>query len=218
MKKLTVAVILTVSLVQIVADTNQFYLTDDFTTHYGDTLPFTPEQIEKAKHAKECRPADQDPEGHWGSVTEGFQLSIRLDKESFTNGEPVTACVILRNVSGKLRRYFTAPINDPMSTVLLMRGSEHLPPKDEPKPGATFAERLKSVRTGSLWSFQSPPGTQRKFYFELNKTFDLGSNGVYVVQAMRRVPSLDLKSEKEIASGKATFRITDGPRTPPPSK
>ena len=170
MKILLTALILSTSLATVLAETNQFYLTDDFVTHYGDTLPFTPEQIESAKHAKDCRPAEQDPEGHWGQPTEGFQLSIRLQKESFTNGEPVTACVILRNVSGRLLRYLTARFDDPMSKIVLMRGQERVPGKNEPKPGATFAERLKALHAGSLGSFQSPAGTQRKFLIELDKS------------------------------------------------
>ena len=170
MKILLTALILSTSLATVLAETNQFYLTDDFVTHYGDTLPFTPEQIESAKHAKDCRPAEQDPEGHWGQPTEGFQLSIRLQKESFTNGEPVTACVILRNVSGRLFRYLTARFDDPMSKIVLMRGQERVPGKNEPRPGATFAERLKALHAGSLGSFQSPAGTQRKFLIELDKS------------------------------------------------
>ena len=200
----------------VFGDTNQFYLTDDFVTHYGDTLPFTPEHIERAKHAKESRPAKQDPEGHWGPVTEGFQLSIRLQKESFTNGEPVTACIILRNVSDRLLRYFTAPINDPMSKIVLMRGQQRVPGKNEPKPGATPMEMLKAAYRGSMGSFQSPVGTQRKFLVELNDAFDLATNGEYVVQAMRTIPSLDKTSKKQVVSGKATFRITNPPNTAAP--
>ena len=30
----------------------------------------TPEQIEKAKHAQNSRPAEGDPEGHWGAVVQ----------------------------------------------------------------------------------------------------------------------------------------------------
>jgi len=218
MKTPLIALVWLASVAGLLADTNQFYLTDDFVTHYGDSLPFTAKHIEMAKHAKECRPADQDPEGHWGPVTEGFQLSVRLERESFTNGEPVTACVILRNVSGKLRRYFTAPMHDPMSKILLTRGGQRVPTNDEPKPGASAPERLKPVFGGSMWSFPSPAGTQRKFFVELNKMFDLGTNGEYVVQAMRTIPSLDLKSEEEVASGKAAFRITDAPGPAPPPK
>ena len=48
-----------------------------------------------------CRPAEDDPEGHWGAPSEGYQLSIRLEKETFTNGEPITASVLLRNVSDR---------------------------------------------------------------------------------------------------------------------
>lgn len=216
MNILLTALILAASLAGAFAQTNQFYLTDESETHYGDTLSFSPEQIEKAKHATESRPAEQDPEGHWGPATEGFQLSIRLQKESFTNGEPVTACIILRNVSGRLLRYFNASINDPMSKVVLMRGQERVPGKDEPKPGATPREILKAAHRGSMSSFQSPPGTQRKFLVELDKMFDLSTNGEYVVQAMRTIPSLDTKSEEKVASGKATFRITGPPGAPAP--
>ena len=217
MKILLIAFLTSATVAGLPADTNQFYLIDDFVTHYGDTLPFTPEHIEKAKHSKECRPADQDPEGHWGQVAEGFQLSVRLEKETFTNGEPVVACVILRNVSGKLLRYFTAPLHDPMSKILLTREGRRVPTNNEPRQGTSAPERLKPVFAGSMWSFQSPPGTQRKFFVELNKTFDLGTNGEYVLEAMRTVPALDLKSEKEVASGKATFSISDaaGPVAPP---
>ena len=209
MKILLTALILSTSAPWLFAETNQFYITDDFVTHQGDTLPFTPEHIEKARHTKECRPAQQDPEGHWGPVTEGFQLSIRLQKDTFTNGEPVKVCVILRNVSGKLLRYFSNPIEDPMSKIVLMRGQQRLLGNNETKPGATFPERLKYLHSGSLGSLPSPVGTQRKFLVELSKMFDLGTNGEYVVQALRIIPSLDLKSEKEVASGKAAFRITN---------
>jgi hypothetical protein len=217
MKTTLIVLTLSASLMGALGDTNQFYLTDDFVTHYGDSLPFTPEQVEAARHAKECRPAEQDPEGHWGEATEGFQLSIRLQKESFTNGEPVTACVILRNVSGKLRRYFTAYVDDPMLKIVVLRGRELVRRNDEPRPGQT-SNKLKPIFAGSMWSFQSPPGTQRKFPVELNKVFDLTTNGEYEVYAMRTIPSLDKTSEKQVVSGKATFRITDPPKPRAPNQ
>ena len=49
-------------------------------------LTVTPEQIEAAQSSPECRPAEDDSDGHWGALWEGIQLSIRLQKKVFTNG------------------------------------------------------------------------------------------------------------------------------------
>jgi hypothetical protein len=198
------------------AETNRFYITDERRTSHDET-PFSPEQIETAKYAKESQPADQDPGGHWGPVQEGFQLSLRFEKASFTNGQPVIACLILRNVSdGRLR--FSASYYGPEDDIrlVLMRDQERVSGKDEPKPGASFAERLKGTHQGSSGSWPLEAGTQRKFFLTLSKTFDLATNGEYVVQAVRTVPTLDRKSEKEVVSGKATFRITEPPKPPAP--
>jgi hypothetical protein len=215
MKTLLVALPIATSLIgSLRAQTNQFYITDERKTSYEDTA-FSPEQIERAKHAKESRPAEQDLEGHWGPVTEGFQISIRLEKESFTNGGPVVACLILRNVSDRQLRYsesYYGPERD--WGLVLMRDQERVYGKDEPKPGASFAEKLKGMRQGSSGSWPIEAGTQRKFSLDLSKIFGLATNGEYVVQAMRTIPSLDRTSEKEVASGKVAFRITDPPKPP----
>ena len=62
-------------------------------------------RIEEAQHSKECRPASEDSEGHWGPVTNGFQLSLRFAKEVYSNGEPVAATILVRNVSGVRQQY-----------------------------------------------------------------------------------------------------------------
>lgn len=213
MKTLLVALPLATCLVGLLcAETNRFYITDERKTSHDET-PFSPEQIETAKHAKESQPADQDPAGHWGPVQEGFQLSLRFEKASFTIGQPVVACLILRNVSdGRLR--FSASYYGPEDDIrlVLMRDQERVYGKDEPKPGANFAEGLKGLHQGSYGSWPLEAGTQRKFFLTLSKIFDLATNGEYVVQAVRTVPTLDRKSEKEVVSGKATFRITDLPK------
>src|SRR5215472_4660471 len=95
----------------LLAQTNEYFVTEeDHTNKYF--IP-TPEQIKQARHAKESRPAKEDPEGNWGAVNEGFQLSIRLSKSTFTNGEPVVATIILRNVHDKpLTYYVFYPFDD----------------------------------------------------------------------------------------------------------
>jgi hypothetical protein len=61
--------------------------------------------IEAARGSKESRPASEDPEGHWGQATNGFQLSLRFEKEVYTNGEPVLATMLVRNVSNVQLQY-----------------------------------------------------------------------------------------------------------------
>lgn len=56
-------------------------------------------KINAAQKSPESRPADEDPEGSWGRVQNGFQLSIRTDKRSYAVGEPIKATILLRNVT-----------------------------------------------------------------------------------------------------------------------
>lgn len=54
---------------------------------------------ETAIQAGECLPAELDPQGHWGEIVGGFQLSIRSATNVFIVGKPVPITVILRNTS-----------------------------------------------------------------------------------------------------------------------
>jgi hypothetical protein len=201
----------------ISAQTNQFYVTDEGKgSNPSDAL--SPEQIEKAKHAKDSRPAEDDPEGHWGPVSEGFRLSLRFEKDCFTNGEPVTACVILRNVSDKSLTYpYEYSPDEREITFVVVREQSRAYGIYDVRPGATFQERLGILRQGHGWTRISPPGTQRKFLVNLNNIFPLTTNGEYTVSAKRSVWKLDSTQDEEVTSGKATFRITNvaGPNAPP---
>ena len=217
MNILLTTLILSTSLVGVLAQTNRFYITDESRTHHGDTIAFSAGQIEKAQHAKDSRPAEDDPEGHWGTVSEGFQLSIRFEKATFTNGEPVVASIILRNVSERPLTYWVTTLGRE-TEVALARGQQRIPRKDELKSNATFAERLSHLDVGSAWDCTSPVGTQRKFRVELDKIFDLTTNGQYIAQATRSVLKLDLTGEVKLTSGKAVFHIADPPDHAAPPK
>jgi len=206
------ALVFSASLAGVFVHTNQFYITDESKPHHEDRIPvFSTEQIEKAKHAKESRPAEDDPEGHWGTASEGFRLSIRFEKATFTNGEPIFASILLRNVSDRPLTYWVSTLGRE-TEVLVAKDQWPLPRKDSLKPGATFAERLSHLNIGSSWDCTTPVGTQRKFTIELNKVFDLTTNGEYVAQARRCVPKLGSSGEAELVSGEATFRITNPPK------
>ena len=190
------------------ADTNKFYVTDTAQTHYGGKVTITQEQIERAKHAPESRPAERDPEGHWGLVSEGFQLSLRFGKASFTNAEPIWARVIIRNVTDQQLSFPIAFASDDTSDTrfVVTSGDERIYARNEPKPGASFAERLKWLRCGSSAACPSAPGTQREFLIDLRQWFDL-TNGQYTVCAKREVLTLESRMSTNVISGKVSFTI-----------
>lgn len=213
MNILLTTLVLSTSLAGVAGQTNQLYITDEGKGSVPEA-PFSLEQIDKAKHAKDSRPAEDDPEGHWGTATEGFQLSLRFEKDSFTNGEPVVARVILRNVSDRSLTYpcENSPDETETSFVLLM-GQARLYGRYDVRPGGG---RPKAVHTGHGWTRLSPPGTQRKVFVNLSVIFDLTTNGQYVVYAKRAIRNLFSSQEVDVTSGKATFRIADLPSAPAP--
>src|SRR5208283_2339530 len=75
-------------------DTNKVFLTED-----GFLRVDRARKLEEAKKSKESLPAEEFPEGNWGTVTNGFQLSLRFEKTAFARGEPIVAVLLLRNTT-----------------------------------------------------------------------------------------------------------------------
>jgi hypothetical protein len=171
--------------------TNRFFITDELSNHQSNgSVTCSSAQMEAAKHAPECRPAEDDPEGHWGTNTEGFQVSLRLSKGTFSNGEPILATIILRNVSNRELAYMEprGPWDfDRYTSAVLLTGKERVQSNEEPKPGMTFSERVRLAHPGSYILTSSPVGTQRKFSVDLTKLFPI-TNGQYTVIGVRTVP------------------------------
>jgi hypothetical protein len=174
----------------------------------------TPEMVESASHM----PGSQGYlSGHWGAPWEGVRMSIQLPKEVFTNGEPIVACVMMRNTSYKVRATEVSwghPEKD--TRFIMMRGQERLLGEDDPKPGESFEQRLKYIRSGSASFEPLLPQTQYPFFRDLSKVFDLRIPGTYSVQAIRHVsayndalnhPGYIRGSATNLLSGIATFRI-----------
>jgi hypothetical protein len=178
---------------------NQFYVPDDLLLRGSKTTAFSFEQIEAAKRAKDSRPAEDDPEGNWGTVSEGFQLSIRLEKNSFTNGEPISAYMILRNVSDKALRFPVSYGNDPETKLTLKKGETAL---------LTHDEALSIPRTDSFSLQPMPAGIQCKYTLDLSTIFDLKTNGTYSIQATKKIPNMDQTKRASVDSGTAVFQIT----------
>ena len=137
-------------------------------------------------------------------------MSARLAKGSFTNGEPVQLCIILRNVSDKTLpfEYFNA--GDPLITTTLTKGQDILQRLDE-GPGTNFIDSIRKLKRGSSYLYTSSPGTQRKFYVDLNTVYNLSTNGSYQIQANKLVGKTKQHTRIDVVSGKATFQITPQP-------
>jgi hypothetical protein len=112
-------------------------------------------RIEEAQRSRESRPASEDPEGHWGPATNGFQLSLRFEKEAYTNGEPVVATMLVRNVSNVRQRYaFSARVSAAKSGSPLKR-------KDD--TGLTIITSYRFLH----------PQTQARYQETINHVYDL---------------------------------------------
>lgn len=184
--------------------TNRFYVTFEPKTTFQEKTNFSPQEISKASLAPESRPAEADPEGHWGAASEGFQLSICVPKRDFTNGEPVAVQMFLRNVTNKPLYY---PISSTgLETVLTLRkGNQEVRRKDAPKDNS-FSERVRAAKQGSEAFWVMSPGTQRQFSLDLSRIFDL-QVGEYSVHATRRVTNYERTAKATVASGVAQFKI-----------
>jgi hypothetical protein len=143
-----------------------------------------------------------------------------LQKDVFTNGEPITACITVRNASYRISYLEVSrlgPGEEKDTKLTLTRDGERVLGEDDPKPGETFEQRLKRVRTGSSDFEPLPPGTQRQFFRDLSKMFDLSVPGTYMAQAERKVVTYyDIPDRPgylrglwtNLVSGVVTFRVT----------
>jgi hypothetical protein len=135
-------------------------------------------KIKQAQESPESRPAEQDPEGHWGLATNGFQLSLRFAKSTFTNGEPALATVLIRNITTTNQTYYR-PIE-----VLVTRDGNLLKRKDD---NGIIEINMPPDKT--LF-----PQTQNRYVQNLCNLYDLSEPGEYLVQAVSGHPPATSKT------------------------
>ena len=135
--------------------------------------------IKAAETNPECWSANLFPEGNWGSIVEGGQVSLRMLKTTLTNGEPVSVITLIRDATNSPDKSICIypSYNDATwdSVRFYLWDSNHH--EVLPKPGPSF--RNPSGGTGS---YPIRNHTQEKKLIQLNTSFDL-TNGTYFVQA-----------------------------------
>ena len=148
--------------------------------------------IAKAEKLSESRPAENDPEGNWGTSTNGLQLSLRLSKQIFTNGEPIIAIMLLRNITNvpvKFSRLYMARRPSPINLLVFNR-QEQLPLKGDDGEIIVLSDTEIIIY----------PQTQRKFSTKVNDFYDLFPGGKFFIQA-------SYGSQREVSSQKVPIEI-----------
>jgi hypothetical protein len=162
------------------AETNLFYVTDDgFLVHQtkDGQISMNPQRVEVAKKARESLPASEYPEGNWGTPQNGFQLSMRLNQHTFTNGEPIVATILLRNVTNLVLTF-------PEIDILGGNGPINLTVLDV--NGKSISDGSTDITVVSAHDETLFRGTQRKFTEDLSSS-GLETNQTYRVYANIRV-------------------------------
>lgn len=153
-------------------------------------------KLEQAKESPESRPENQYPEGNWGKPSEGFRISLHFPKVSHTNGEPIEAIVLIRNISQETLSYvFERP-------EWSLRFSVH----------DSQNRVLKDLHPTESWGLGGKellvyPSTQRRFVLRLDRHFNFESPGNYSIKVDAKVPKLDKTGESDATSGTATLKI-----------
>ena len=89
-------------------ETNEIYVTEDNFGFFADQHSaglHHDKLLAEAKKTRESLPSKDFPEGNWGEVINGLQLSLRFDKQTYTNGEKITAIMLIRNTTNQAIRY-----------------------------------------------------------------------------------------------------------------
>ena len=89
--------------VSVIHPTSGFYVIEDGSIYIGASGQgqIDPQKLEEAKTNCESWPAKDFPGGNWGELTNGFQVSLRFDKQIYTDKEPVQSIVLVRNITNR---------------------------------------------------------------------------------------------------------------------
>lgn len=173
------------------------YLTDNERTGFHSGGPGRIEigtgAFLEAAQSSESWPAEQDPEGHWGTAVKGYQVSLRFAQTVFTNGQEINATVLLRNVSDKtlgfpLIRNVSIP-----SYGGIAENFEFVVIGPDGKQLEGMERKPVSPHYLQIWQ-----GTQKKFSLSLTNEFKFEIIGKYRIQA------------KTLADGSGRLLVTSG--------
>lgn len=178
---------------------------------WGD-YPISKEMLQEARRLAECKPAASDPAGNWGLPLGGFQMSVRFTASRQTNGSPISASVIMRNVADSGRDWPLDRGVPPENIFYELEGGgdkqhSEITPRDiiTRSPGLIFSKRI-----------------QRKYEVRLDKLFKFTQPGHYRIRCWTEVIDHERAPTKtvQLFSGWASFEIVSnvGDQTQKPTQ
>ena len=162
MKTLSLVISLVFCLIHLFAgEANRLYVTIDANG----------KNISDRSETNELLPASQFMKGNWGAASNDIQVSLRFDKEVYTNNEAINAAILVRNVGVKTANY-----------VSVIVGGRDGPVRFFVTTGD--GRNAEPVEWGPVEAMSAsiPVNSQRKFTEWFNKDYHL-TNGMYFVQA-----------------------------------
>ena len=140
----------------------------------------------------------------WGVVTEGWQLALSAEKQSYFSNEPIQMILAAHNTAGKRRvARRTSPwdaanftiVRVPDRTAVILR-----PPRDE------VDRRKRQLVGGTRVIDVEAGGTMHPGFLDLRTLFDLPP-GTYTIQATCKLPNLAWTADINIPSNQITISV-----------
>jgi hypothetical protein len=201
---LKLALLLILNSAAVASETNVVYLPYEQASYFGEEIKVAAYKraVKAARDLPECKPAEFDPEGHWGEIEAGLQMSIRFAKRVFTAREHIEATVIIRNTTTNYINVL-APITASIELIVLNNRKE---PAGKSRP--------ELVVSGPS-SLLLPGRRQIKFQLLLNNLpSQLTAGETYYVYARRRVSEHLGESVSNLKSAQAKIRIIEETTNP----
>lgn len=182
------------------SDTNVVYLMMDPVFHVGEEAQAiaTAEQMKRETNSVESRPAELDPDGNWGTVVDGVQISVRLSTNVFTLGQPINATVLVRNTT-------TNQVLLPAPQYLSIKFSV----RDYKGNALTRPDLEKVLQISGPPALGLPGHRQLRFSDNLQRLYGLTNSGIYHVSAQDNLLVNAVTPGSRISSTEATFEIVD---------
>jgi hypothetical protein len=131
----------------------------------------------------------------WGTPSEGFQLSARLDQEKLKLGEPVLLKLSLKNITRKDLNVVETSADQDYEIEVVDEHGTHAPLTEKGRRLTQYPRIYTKVV-----SVKVAAGQEQQVYINLNEIHDLNAKGIYSITAKRKVPKLDRSGSVDVVS------------------
>ena len=143
------------------------YLTEDPTMVIADKATIKAHYdalVKEAKTTMESLPAEKFPEGNWGQITNGCQLSLRFTQNTYKQGNSITAILLLRNLTNQMTYlmypYHFLDLDGPATFQITSENgnviSDNLTPPARPQNSRIFHGQKYSISMRNTWRTDTP--------------------------------------------------------------